>query len=312
MIHEHAGSSSRGSALGVNAAVGRGLARSGFLAITIAAVAGFLALTGTTVTASGATMFTEDFSSNTAGPNMAVGTGFGSPTTSFASSNFKITSGTGSRVYLGTNDTDYSISSFVYEAHVTKPAYADTTNGAWGIIFFGMGSNVAGGAGVSGEPLTGSNLFMALRSDTGNIESRNNATTATGTVQGTFGVPFGTAATIGVRMTWDAVNKSAKFEFDRENDGIYTGPNDRNFTITNTTFNASNSRLVLGGGNGLIFDDISVVPEPSSLALVGLGAGNHAPPPPLAVMVPDSDAAGSFDAAAGPTRVVRAGILVSS
>lgn len=224
--------------------------------------------------ASGAVLFTENFSSNTAGPNMAVGTGFGSPTTSFASGDFRITSGTGSRVYLGTNNTDYSTISFVFEADVTKPVYADTTNGAWGITFFGMGSSAAGAAGVSGEPINGSDLLMAVRWDTGNIESRDNATTATGTAQGTHGVALGTATTMGLRMTWNSGTGSALFEFDRENDGVYNGANDRNFTLNggDNGFNASNSQLILGGGNGLIFDNVSVTPEPASLGLLAAGA----------------------------------------
>lgn len=62
----------------------------------------------------------------------------------------------------------------------------------------------------------------------------------------------------------------ALFEFDRENDGVYNGANDRNFNLDGSTngFNASNSQLILGGGNGLIFDNVSVTPEPSSLALI--------------------------------------------
>ncbi|MEO0017129.1 MAG: hypothetical protein RLZZ522_412 [Verrucomicrobiota bacterium] len=45
---------------------------------------------------------------------MTLGTGFGSPTTTTIGE-FRITSGENSRIYLGTNDTDYSTIDFTFD-----------------------------------------------------------------------------------------------------------------------------------------------------------------------------------------------------
>lgn len=60
----------------------------------------------------------------------------------------------------------------------------------------------------------------------------------------------------------------ATFEFDQLNDGSI----DEAFTIdaSDNGFNATNSQLILGGGNGLIFDNIGVTlfSEPFALNLI--------------------------------------------
>ena len=66
----------------------------------------------TAASAGAATFFTEDFSDTSPAPQLALGAGYVAPTTSFASSDFTITSGDGSRIYLGTVDTDYANISF--------------------------------------------------------------------------------------------------------------------------------------------------------------------------------------------------------
>jgi hypothetical protein len=219
----------------------------------------FATMVSLALSSHGAALFTEDFSSNTTGPNMTAGTGFGSPTTT-TTGNFTITSGESSRIYLGTNDVDYSSIDFTFRADVTAPNYLSP----WSIIFLGMGSSTPV-AGSYGEPLTGSNLMMALRGDEQNFGTRNNG--VFGTLPPAIGL---TATTHGIKMDWNVVSQSATFGYDAENDGDYTGPNDKIVSLTGSGFTSTNSQLFLGGGNGLIFDNISVtsVPEPSA-ALLG-------------------------------------------
>ena len=95
----------------------------------------------------GAISFTEDFSNNTAGPNMDLGTAFGSPGTDFTG-DFSITgSQNNNRVYLGTNGTDYSTTGFTFEATVTMSG----GDNPWAGPFLGMGSRDVN-LGGSGEP----------------------------------------------------------------------------------------------------------------------------------------------------------------
>lgn len=234
-----------------------------------------LLLAGLTASSHGAMSFTEDFSDNSASPNMVLGTGFGSPTTSMVGA-FTITSGSGSRIYLGTNDTDYSLQDFSFEADVTVP----NTSSPWSIAFLGMGNSTAD-SGFFGEP-TGSgsnpNLVMVLRNDEsvgsppsfGNLQSRYNGVVGTPAFTG-LGLTAG--STYGLRMEWSASSKTATYLFDATNNGVYTDPADKSYSsgAANNLFNATNSRLFLGGGEGLVFDNIVVVPEPSAALLGGLG-----------------------------------------
>lgn len=224
----------------------------------------FATLAGLTLAANGATSFIEDFSSNTIGSNMALGTGFGSPTTDFTAGSFNITSGPGSRVYLGTTagNADYSTVDFSFEADVTVP----NLTSPWSIAFLGMGSPNANG-GFFGEPTTGSNIMMAVRNDEDKLIRRDNG--VIGDVFTGIGLTVGTH---GMRMEWNAGTQQATFLFDLGNDGTYDPA--RTFVVNGADngFTASNSQLFLGGGNGLIFDNIVVaVPEPSAALLGGLG-----------------------------------------
>ncbi len=212
----------------------------------------------TSVASHAAISFTEDFSDFSPSPNMALGTGFGSPTTTFASGTFNITSGISSRIYLGTIAADYNTTNFVFEADVTV-----SSNSPWSIAFIGMGSpNATGGFG---EPSGTVNIGMALRSDGNRLESRDNGGIATA-VSTTVSL-----ATHGISMSWNATTSLATFGFDSGNDGSY----ESSFTVNGADngFTASNSQLFIGGGNGLIFDNLTVtiIPEPSAPLLGGLG-----------------------------------------
>ena len=224
-------------------------------------------MVGLTVAANGAISFTEDFSDNLS-QNMTVGTGHGSPVTNVTGA-FNITSGTGSRIYLGSNDTNYNTVDFTFEADVTY-----SQNDPWGIAFWGMGTSNAN-TSQFGEPNAGSVIAMTLRTDDtgglGNLAGRDNS--ASTTVTGINGMTIGLPSTHGVCMEWVAATSQATFKFDLNNDGTYEPA--RNFTIdgSNNSFTSSNSRLFVGGGFGLKFDNIVVtaVPEPSAALLGGLG-----------------------------------------
>ena len=229
----------------------------------------FATLIGLTVSSNGATLFTEDFSSNTVGPNLTVGSPHGAATTSFASSNFTITSGAGPRIYLGTNNSDYNTIDFVFMATVTLPTDASANS----MPFFGMGT--ATPTGGYGEPLTNQWLLMGYRADDKQFQERNNAGT-NGPISTAFVVEPLAGGTHGMRMEWNANTQNAIFTFDAGNDGIYNGPLDFTFTrdATANGFTSTTSQLFVGGGNGLVFDNISVtapIPEPSIALLGGLG-----------------------------------------
>ncbi len=227
----------------------------------------FATMAGLTVSSNAAVFFTEDFSDNSASPNMALGTGHGSPTTNFTGA-FTITSGDGNRIYLGTNDTDYSTADFVFEADVTIP----NLGSPWSIAFLGMGSPNANGASY-GEPTTNQNVISALRPDEGdggNLSSRDNGAFAGPHFSG-IGL---TIATQGMRMEWNATTMQATFLFDVGNDGTYDPALTFVVDGSDNGFDGTNSQLFVGGGNGTTFDNISVtaaVPEPSTALLAGFG-----------------------------------------
>jgi hypothetical protein len=229
----------------------------------------FASLVGLTLSSHGATLFNEDFADDLAGPNMAVSAGFTylpavTAATATTTGSFTITSGASNRIYLGTNDTDYSSTDFTFRADVTSPNFGND----WAIIFMGMGSSTPGGQPVYGEPVTGSNIMMALQGSNQTFRGRSNG------VDSVLGGSLGLSNTThGIKMDWNATTQIATFGFDFENDGNYSGASDKSFTINGSAngFTSTNSQLFLGGGNGLIFDNISIVPEPSAALLGALG-----------------------------------------
>jgi MYXO-CTERM domain-containing protein len=226
----------------------------------------FATMVGLTVSSNGATTFTEDFSSNTAGPNMTLGAPWSTAAASFTGSNFA--SVNTKRIYLGTNDKNYNTVDFLFTTTVTLPS----STSADGMPFFGMGTPEP--VATYGEPLTNQWLLMGYRADDKQFQERNNAGT-NGAISTAFGVDPLAGGTHGMRMEWTASTKTAIFTFDALNDGIYNGVNDFTFTRNATAngFTSTTSQLIVGGANGLVFDNISVtvVPEPSAALLGGLG-----------------------------------------
>ncbi len=226
-----------------------------------------LVMAGFTAASHGALSFSENFTSGLS-PNMTLGTPYNDPAvggytgpaaTSFVGA-FSITSGPGARIYLGTNATDYSVNDFTFEADVFVP---NTTN-PWTIISLGMGTPDA----PAGVPALGNTVSIFARPDNNQLEFFDNGTLGTAKT----GVPVPNN-THGVRMEWNATTKLATFLFDVGNDGTYDPA--LTFTVNGADngFTASNSRLFLGGGNGLVFDNIvvSTIPEPTAALLGGLG-----------------------------------------
>ena len=225
-----------------------------------------------------AVSFTEDFSDNSPGPHMALGAGFGSPTTNFTG-DFTITSGDSNRIYLGTTATDYFAQNFTFEATATMPA----STSPWGVAFFGMGShNAAGGVGEPDFP----SALAVIRPDTftasgqPQFETRDSEGSQVTSADTFVIIPSPSSLAHRLRMTWDAGTQQALFEMDHSYTG---GPFTSDFSLivdgSDNGFSAANSRLLLGGGNSLTFDDIVVtlesdlpgVPELSSLVLLGAG-----------------------------------------
>ncbi|MEN9975089.1 MAG: hypothetical protein RLZZ282_1095 [Verrucomicrobiota bacterium] len=229
----------------------------------------FLAtLLGLTAASHAATSFTENFSDNSANPNMALGTNPMNATTSFAGSNFTITSSGGARIFLGTNDKDFQATDFVFTATVTLPNNLSADS----MPFFGMGTPTPV-VGSYGEPLTNQYLLMGYRADDRKFQVRSNSGFS-GEFNPAFGVDPLANGTHKMIMQWTALTQTAVFTFDAYNDGVTNGINDYTFTrdATLNGFTNTASQLIVGGANGLIFDNITVsVPEPSAALLGGLG-----------------------------------------
>lgn len=235
-----------------------------------------LLMAGLTAASHGASSFTEDFSDGSTGPNMAIGSVYGADITSTSGGPtgvFSYGATDNSRIYLGTNDTDYGLQDVTFEADVKF----NSLSSAWSMVFFGLGGRDAV-AGSFGEPLTGAYLMGVIRPDestagppplAGNLQTRNSFG---GGALAFSGIGLTPGSTHGIRMEWNAALSRATFLFDLNNDGAYDPLLTYTSIVGPTTFTASNSRLVIGGGNGLSFDNIVViVPEPSAALLGGLG-----------------------------------------
>lgn len=202
---------------------------------------------GLGIHAYGATSFVEDFGGGNIGSNLSLGSGYGAPTTDFSDA-FTVTSGNGSRIFLGTNDSDYSTVDFVFEADITITNPSD-----WSIPFFGIGTPDAS-ASALGEPILGSHVLAALRHSNRTIRSKDNTTNTASNTEAT--VPGGFLGTHRAKLVWDAATQQALFELDLNSNGFV----ESSFTLdgSNNGFDHSNSHLIIGGGAGLSIDNISV------------------------------------------------------
>jgi hypothetical protein len=182
---------------------------------------------------------------------LTIGGGLGTPEWNFNGA-FTITSGPNSRIDLGTNKTDYSKTDFVFEADVTVP----NLNNPWSIPFMGMGKALAISGNSYGEPLTIPHVLMLVRNDEDQLDARDNSANATANDYAVNNVGI-TVGTHRIRMSWNADSKMATFAIDLGKNGS----DDASFTVdgSNNGFDSTNSQLLLGGGNGVSFDHISVI-----------------------------------------------------
>ena len=245
---------------------------------------------GLLASANGAVSFSEDFSSNTAGPNFGL-KGGSSADIDYSAGNarFTGTEATGAqRAYIGTS-TDFNLAQdFTVEVQVTVPS-AGAGNG---VAFFGFGSGAPGLSNVAGgpsyyEPSAGPSAYIALIPDdfpNANVNSEIayadfNAgnTGGTATTQFTSGgndVVLG-SGTHRVRMSYSASTSSLTFSYQEDGIGSFIDLAPA-IPIGDNGFDSTTGQVFMGGAGGVIYDNVNVtvIPEPGHavmLALVSTG-----------------------------------------
>lgn len=236
--------------------------------------------------ANGAVSFNEDFSSNTAGPNLGL-KGGSSANIDFSAGNarFTGTETTGSqRAYIGTSTNFNLAQDFTVEVQVTVPS----TGGGNGVALFGFGSGTPGDSSSGGgpsyyEPSLGPAAYIALIPDDFPDANSNseityadfNAGNTGGTAQ-TFYQSGGNDVVLGsgthrVRMTYNASTTTLTFSYQEDGVGSFIdlGPG---INIGDNGFDSTTGQIFMGGAGGVIYDNVSVtvIPEPSHLAMVAL------------------------------------------
>ncbi len=219
------------------------------ISLVILTLAGLAASIGP-VECQAAALFSEDFSNAGAlpGPNLVQSSG---PGASFNGSNATF-AGVGSRSYLRTIDTDYSTTDFSALTTVTIPG----GQAGWGLVFFGMGTGEPDG-GFYGEPRTGSHIYMRPGPDDfggGGVTITDN------TVETVASADLAGNGTHRLRMDWDSTAQQMSYYVHQDYTGGPFVPSS-SFAATNGAdngFDATNSRIFLGGANGAAFDDFEV------------------------------------------------------
>lgn len=216
--------------------------------------------------ASAATLFTEDFSGLAQPSNM---THVLDGTVDYSAGDAEFTGAT-DRHYLRTNDLDFSTMDFVFEGTYTIP-----TGGAdaFAIAFLGMGG---GAYDEEFETPASPSIYGEIAPvGFGGGYFRANDRGAANTDSGLLGLNnggWGGDTAHRVRLTWDAGTQQALVEVDQGYTGSFSADFSYAIDGSDNGFNSSNSQLFIGGGNGATWDDLVVIPEPSSLALlVGFG-----------------------------------------
>jgi len=149
------------------------------------------------------------------------------------------------RQYIRTTDSDYLTVDFRYEATVTIAAGSS----AWADVMFGMGNGTA--VAPHGEP-EGPNI--GISPEGGSTFTRyilNGVRTRDGRSGG--------VGTHRLRMDWNATTQMAEVSIDQNYNGTFAA--DGGYTLAGANaggIDANNSYLFVGGGEGIVVDDISV------------------------------------------------------
>lgn len=230
-----------------------------------AMVASFLWSSGAAATPSG---FTEDFSGGGMPASMEDVSSPAGTTTWTGSATFS-----GSRHFVRTISSDYNTVSFTFEGTVTLGGTSISS-----LAWLGMGEGVNSGrmyfpqgpfVGAEVGPVGFDNGFVRMT----DYHVTSGATGTSGLLgNGNGGWGLGTVHR--VRMTWDHVAQSATIGLDQGYDGV-TYVEDFTHTLVGSDngFTAANSHLFFGGSGDVSFDDlvVTVVPEPSTALLLGMG-----------------------------------------
>ena len=227
-----------------------------------------IALALSTVGVNAAQFFTGDFNNGTAPAEVELTSGFTRAYTgslsdyvSFAGSSAACEDLTEYRQYLRTIDSDYSAVDFRFEATIIRTS--GTT--AWGRIFYGLGVGTVRTDffGEPGRPVIG---CVAEENSVARFYEMINDSTENGDGH----LPVGSAAFAGpgthrLRMDWNITNQLATFSIDQNYaGGTFAG--DFSFDVDATRsllpFPGSSSYLYIGGGEGVVVDDISVTAIP--------------------------------------------------
>ena len=220
----------------------------------------FLLLFVFTACSEAATLFTEDFDGGTIGSSLQQ---MDTDGTGLVVENGQVHAQWGYRRYVATVDSDYNASDWVYDIDVTL----DGLDGP-AIAFIGFGSADRDPSNYDTPTLDNTYLQLGVGSATGAIN-------LTSSVWG-GGTSYNWDTLGGTGLKHVRITKSGD-DVTFEVDTSYTvGANfDSDFSYTFSNLGqayGANSRLFFGTySSGTLFDNVSVVPEPCTLALLGLG-----------------------------------------
>lgn len=236
--------------------------------------------------ANGAVSFSEDFSSNTAGPNLGL-KGGSAANIDFSAGNarFTGTESTGAqRAYIGTSTNFNLAQDFIVEVEVTVPS----AGGGNGVALFGFGSGTPGDSSSGGgpsyyEPSAGPSAYVALiPDDFGNPSTNSKISYAdfnaanTGGTAATLYQSGGNDVILGsgthrLRMAYSASTTTLTFSYQEDGIGSFIdlGPG---INIGDNGFDSTTGQIFMGGAGGVTYDNVnvSVIPEPSHITMFAL------------------------------------------
>jgi hypothetical protein len=233
--------------------------------------------------ANGAVSFNEDFSSNTAGPNLGL-KGGSSANIDFSAGNarFTGTEPTGSeRAYIGTSTNFNLAQDFTVEVEVTVPS----TGGGNGVALLGFGSGTPGDSSIGGapsyyEPSAGAAAYIALIPDDfaapntskvayADFNAGNTGGTADNLYQSSGNDVILGSGTHRVRMTYSASTSTLTFSYQEDGIGSFIdlAPG---INIGDNGFDSTSGQIFMGGAGGVIYDNVNVtvIPEPTQAAML--------------------------------------------